>query len=89
MHDFQNPRPDSVAAEHAAAIRRWTRDFLKLDDDAVITITELACRDPGCPLIETVVAVFDSAGARKWAFTRPNVAVTKAMVQQTLATPPK
>lgn len=75
--------------EHAAAIKRWTRAYLRLDEATPITVTELACADPGCPLLETVIAVFEQDRTRRWKFTRPNVTVTKAMVQQTLATPPQ
>jgi len=52
--DF-NPRVPVPA--HGLAVKRWTREFLKLDDEAVVTVSELACSDPGCPLIETVNAV--------------------------------
>ncbi len=74
---------------HSAAIKRWTRAILKLDTEATITVSELACRDPGCPLLETVVTVFEDPGTRQWRFTRPRIAVTKLMLQQTLATPPE
>jgi len=74
---------------HALAIKRWTREVLGIEPEATITVSELACRDPGCPLIETVVTVFDPVGTRQWRFTRPRVAVTKLMLQQTLATPPR
>jgi hypothetical protein len=93
MHRFIPPadRPDAPAIDptHAEAIKRWTRETLKLADDAVVTVTEIACADAGCPLVETVIAVFDERGkTRSWRFTRPRVAVTKMMVTQTLATPP-
>jgi hypothetical protein len=74
---------------HTSAIKRWTQEVLALDEDAPITVSELACRDPGCPLLETVVTVFDDRGTRQWRFTRPRIAVTKLMLQQTLATPPR
>jgi len=74
--------------EHALAIKRWTRKILRLDEDTVVTVSELACSDPSCSLVETVIAVFDEHTTCKWKLTRPNVAVTKMMVQQTLATPP-
>jgi len=67
------------------AIKQWTRDYLHLDDDAVVIVTELACADPGCPLLETVIAVFEADRARKWRLHRPKVAVTKIMIQQALA----
>ena len=79
------PRVDPA---HTAAIKRWTAEFLRLDEDAVVSVVETACVDPGCPLVETVIAVFDSAGTRRWKLTRPRAAVTKLMVQQTLAASP-
>ncbi len=73
-----------------AAIKRWTRETLRLRDDVVVAVTETACVDPGCPLVETIIAVFEEgAKSRAWRLTRPRVAVTKMMVTQTLATPPE
>jgi hypothetical protein len=74
--------------EHVAAIKRWTREYLKLGDEAVVTVGEFACADAGCPLLETVIAVFEEGKTRHWKLTRPRVAVTKLMVHQTLATVP-
>lgn len=94
MHSFIPPLPGDASAPaldptHTAAIKRWTREQLRLSDDVAVTVAETACVDPGCPLVETVVTVFDGPGqTRCWKFTRPRVAVTKLMVQQTLATPP-
>lgn len=83
------PRLPAPDPEHTAAIKRWTREILGLTDDAtVVTVSEIACADAGCPLVETAVTVFDSAGTRLWKFTRPRVAVTKLMLRQTLSTPP-
>ncbi len=97
MHNFipQPPADDAPSSSargpipaHSLASKQWTRDYRRLDNEAVITGSELACTDPGCPLIETVIAVFDASGSRKWKLTRPKSAVTKIMVQQALATPP-
>jgi hypothetical protein len=44
--------PDAVARLKAEA-----RALLHLPGDVVVAVTELACREPGCPDIETVVAV--------------------------------
>jgi hypothetical protein len=75
---------------HAEAIKRWAHETLRLSDGDVVTVSELACADAGCPLVETVVAVFaHGGGTRSWRFTRPRVTVTKTMVTQTLQTPPK
>ena len=88
VHHFvpnENPVSSSESSAHAAAIRRWTREYLTLSEDAVITVTESPCIDPGCPLAETTIAIFEPSQTRSWRFTRPKVALTKAMVQQALA----
>jgi hypothetical protein len=82
-----DPHPHALP-EHTQAIKRWTREILNLNDDSIVTVSEFACSDPGCPLLETVIGVFDEKETRTWKLTRPRVAVTKLMVQQTLTTPP-
>lgn len=50
------PRGGANYSEALARIRGWTRSAID-DDDAVISVTELACADPGCPPRETVILV--------------------------------
>jgi hypothetical protein len=96
MHRFIPPAQADDAVPFAAsgpvsanglAIKQWTRSYLQLDDEAVITVSELACADPGCPLVETVIAVFEEGRTRKWKLHRPKAAVTRTMIQQALAAP--
>lgn len=46
--------------EATAAVRRWTRGALGLDEDAVVSVNELACARPDCPPRETVLLVLRS-----------------------------
>lgn len=75
--------------EHLRAIKQWTRDILQLAEGDVVSINELACRDPGCPLLETIIAVFAEGVSMRWKLTRPGCAVTRTMLSQTLATAPR
>lgn len=79
---------ERIDPAHTAAVKRWTHELLQLTDDDVVTVSELACVDPGCPLVETVVTVYSAGGTRAWSFTRPKCALTRMMLQQTLRTPP-
>jgi hypothetical protein len=48
------------------------RQSLDLGDDTAVMIRQLACTEPGCPPIETVVAVLPMDGpARRWTLHRP------------------
>ena len=59
MTGFVNPlkpRTGSGYADALARIREWTRDSIP-PGDPVISITELACVEPGCPPQETVILI--------------------------------
>src|SRR3954463_686810 len=93
MHNFV-PRSDDDATtepaaqlEHTLAIKKWTREYLRLDPNAIVAVSEFPCVDPGCPLLETVIVVLDQEGSRRWRMNRSRYAVTKLLVQQVLATP--
>ncbi|MGW3177456.1 hypothetical protein [Streptomyces sp. NPDC001153] len=48
------------------------RALLDLDDDTAVLIRQLACTEPGCPPLETVVVVLPMEGdARRWTLHRP------------------
>jgi hypothetical protein len=46
-------------------IKSWTRERWGLGDDVTIMVTELECRESGCPPIETVIAVLEGPGITK------------------------
>jgi hypothetical protein len=53
--------------EHVAAleqVRQWTRARFKLPEQASVMAVEVACRLPGCPPLETVVAFWSEHGQR-------------------------
>lgn len=56
---FVNPlaRNGSSVINSARAIKTWVRTLLALSDDAVVSVSELACHVPGCPPKETVILV--------------------------------
>jgi hypothetical protein len=38
-------------------LKLQTQKLLGLSDDVTISVSELTCREPGCPDVETVVAI--------------------------------
>lgn len=95
MHRFI---PDPAAPAEAAtldpaqliAIKALVREILRLPADTPVLVSETACADAGCPLLETVIAVFPPhAPAMRWRLTRPRAALTRLMLRQTLATAPE
>jgi hypothetical protein len=51
------PKPRGGYQSAIAQIREWTRTALGLVDGDLVSVTELACAEPGCPPRETVIVV--------------------------------
>jgi nitrate reductase delta subunit len=45
-------------------VKDWTRERFRLQEDAAILVTEIACGVPGCPPLETVVAFWTEGDRR-------------------------
>lgn len=52
------PRTNRLQVK-SAEIKAWVRELLSLSEDTSVTVAELACRDEGCPDIETVIGVLE------------------------------
>ncbi|MGE0644801.1 MAG: hypothetical protein AB7P24_14120 [Nitrospira sp.] len=51
-----------IPAEQADRIKAWARAVFHLNDETTVMVTELECREPGCPPIETVIALLKGSG---------------------------
>ncbi len=45
-----------------AEIKAWAAEVFRLQDNATVFVTELRCSEPGCPPVETVIAILDTPG---------------------------
>jgi hypothetical protein len=51
-----------IDANQVACIKAWVRAHWDLPEETTVMVTELECREPGCPPIETVIAVLEGPG---------------------------
>jgi hypothetical protein len=76
-----NPGPSPQLRE----LKETVRAVLGLDDDTAVIVRQLACTEPGCPPLETVVAVLPMEGtARRWTLHRPVDQITEAELRAAL-----
>lgn len=48
-------------------IKDWAYECLPIVEGSSVSVMELECREPGCPPLETVIAVLeDAAATRQW-----------------------
>jgi hypothetical protein len=55
LFGFKAPRPERAAIER---VKGFAKAALT-DPDAAVSVNEIACNDPGCPGIETVILVME------------------------------
>ncbi|MER6068048.1 hypothetical protein ACFYZB_42880 [Streptomyces sp. NPDC001852] len=66
------------------------RTLLDLDDDTAVLIRQLACTEPGCPPLETVVVVLPMEGdASRWTLHRPADHITEDDLRAALLATPE
>ncbi len=68
----------AAAPGRAGEVKAWVTEHLGLAEADLVTVAELACHEPGCPPIETVVTVHRSSGERlSWHVHKPVADVQK------------
>jgi hypothetical protein len=72
----------------ASMLKGWITERFGLSDADLVSVAELACHEPGCPPIETVVTVHGADGQRRtWRLHKPVAEITAADVEALEAHP--
>lgn len=74
------PKRDAVAV---ARIRAWVLDEVGGHDGAVV-VTELACKEPGCPPVETVLGLLGPGEQTRHTIHKRLGEITRADVTEAL-----
>lgn len=45
-------------------VKEWVREGLALPPAATVLVSELECKEPGCPPLETMIAILHGPGQR-------------------------
>lgn len=69
--DFRLSRQDPEHQEALARIREWTRANFSLAADAAILVSQVTCKVPGCPPVETVVVFWIGQTRHHFKFFKP------------------
>jgi hypothetical protein len=57
---FKSNDAQKLGAQRTRQIKEWVRELLAPDEATTIVVSELTCREPGCPPVETVIALLQS-----------------------------
>ena len=75
----------SKAPGRAAQVKDWASQHLELTEADLVSVAELACHEPGCPPVETVVTVHGSDGERRtWHIHIPLSDINQADIEAAL-----
>ena len=68
---FGSPKNDPAQLAALERVRGWTQARFKLPAEAAILVSELECRLPGCPPLETVIAFWDEGKRHHFKLFKP------------------
>ncbi|QYN34033.1 hypothetical protein K1T35_37200 [Pseudonocardia sp. DSM 110487] len=83
----RSPLRDPARGRRAGDIAALVRTTLRIPEDIAITVQQLSCREPGCPPVETVIAVLGTP-SRRWTIHRRIAEIDDAAVVGVLANDP-
>jgi hypothetical protein len=86
---FDRFRTGRADPEDARRVKAWVREILALADDATVSVNEIACTDPTCPGLETVILVIPAGGGtRAFKSAGSLVVQTRPAIEKALAPSP-
>ncbi|MHC9296936.1 hypothetical protein ACRCUN_31115 [Mycobacterium sp. LTG2003] len=77
-----------ASTEHVADLKRVVRATLDIPLDTTVLVQQLACKEPGCPPVETVVAVLSGHRAT-WKIPEPTADLTAAELRRIITEHPE
>lgn len=79
------PRDDAARLAAIRALKASARIVLEAGEDEVVVVNELRCTEPGCPPLETVVALLRAGSPpRQLKVHKPVTEVTEADLREAL-----
>ncbi|NEQ51129.1 MAG: hypothetical protein F6K11_13505 [Leptolyngbya sp. SIO3F4] len=54
---FDSSASNKISHSQLQQLKSWVYEALSLDDSIPVSVSQLACTEPGCPPLETVIAV--------------------------------
>ncbi|MGF1538676.1 MAG: hypothetical protein ACFB4J_19615 [Elainellaceae cyanobacterium] len=86
MSLFEQQRP-AANPEKLQQLKAWAHEALELPEDVPISISQLQCREPGCPPVETVITVMSQL-PQTYNIHKAVDAVSQADVEQAVKVKP-
>jgi hypothetical protein len=68
--------------EDKSRVKGWFRESFGLEGDVSLMVTELRCTEPGCAPVETVIAVLDASGNRRYKVHKPASEISEADIRK-------
>lgn len=76
--------------QHMTTVKSWAAEAFQVTEDTTIMVTELRCSEPGCPPLETVIALLHSdTGTRQYKIHKALQELTRADVMALTCTQDK
>ena len=80
---FDSSASNKISPVQLQQLKSWVYEALSLDESVPVSISQLTCTEPGCPPLETVIAVMTQP-PKTYKIHQPAVEITQTNIVQTL-----
>lgn len=80
---FDSSAANKISPVQLQQLKVWVYETLSLDESVTVSISQLTCTEPGCPPLETVIAVMTQP-PKTYKIHQPAVEITQDNLVQTL-----
>lgn len=80
---FDSSAANKISATQLQQLKAWIYETLSLDESVPVSVSQLTCTEPGCPPLETVIAVMTQP-PQTYKIHQPAVEITQDNLVQAL-----
>ena len=80
---FDSSTSNKISLAQLQQLKGWVYQALSLDESIPVSVSQLTCTEPGCPPLETVIAVM-SQPPKTFKIHRPAAEISQVDVVQML-----
>ncbi|MEL6130324.1 MAG: hypothetical protein AAFR24_19825 [Cyanobacteria bacterium J06627_3] len=80
---FDSSATKKISAAQLQQLKAWVYETLSLDASVPVSISQLTCTEPGCPPLETVIAVMTQP-PQTYKIHQPAIEITQDNLARTL-----
>jgi hypothetical protein len=74
-------RGNTPNGDQIRQIKHWVSECFEVQAEETVMVSELRCTEPGCPPLETIIAILSSAERRQFQLHKPVAEIQRSDIE--------